>query len=184
MTALGYPLVVGFDPGLRQAGWGLLHYYEPSNKLFIDCGLIKTPGQVNGRRIKGDRALAFMAEAIKNKDWRASRYVPDLLVVEGQDFHGRKGIRKVSPQDISRIASVSGMFAVAQPAIRIAFVQPSVWTRGIPKEKNQALICRELGETPESLAKIAGCTVKQTKEVIDALGMALWGLKRLENGVS
>lgn len=163
-------LVVGFDPGVRFAGWAIV-----SRELsFVSGGLLKVPGVVDRRKIKGDLALEYMLQEIHESE--LCSLPVGLLAVEGQHL-SRKHLK---PMDIVRVGWVSGAMAGACRARVTKVANPGDWTGGVAKEVSQHRALYRAGESWESVAAKAGCTVAQASEVISALGIGQWAWKQAE----
>ena len=118
----------------------------------------------------------------------------DLLVVESQEAYLGSGSRKSTPKDLIWLATVAGLMA-AIPSERLLMPRPKEWKGQVPKAIQQGRKARRLGwqgtihETksggwfeptdfgayPPEIHDVRGT---QWGHVMDAIGLALWGLQR------
>jgi hypothetical protein len=161
-------IVGGFDPGINRAG---LVCWSTEHQQVVHAELFKLPTQIDKRKVKGDYAMTMMVRLLKGTQ---QPIVPELLVVETQHTH-----RHPRPQDLVRLATISGAAAACFPASEILFAQPGDWTGSISKDIHQNRTLRKAGVTREALADMVGCTLPHASELVDALGLALYGVKKL-----
>lgn len=179
------------DSDRQQAGvtsWGL----DPGKRA---CGLAL---------VEGDKVLAVMVVRVPRVDkrWEMPSMIQkivgqvnhtDVFVVENQQAYGRG---KADPNDLISLAHVAGaaVGAATWRAKEVHFPLPKEWKKGIPKGAHQARVLDQLGwsyefdgpkrpvknvQIPEEVDRPKhGIPDEHMSEVVDAIGLALWGVSR------
>lgn len=115
----------------------------------------------------------------------------DVFTVENQQLY-EEG--KAKPQDLLHLAHVAGSCAgaAAFKAETVYFPLPATWKKGVPKGVHQSRVLDKLGwsytfngpkkpvsnvQYPEGV-KLGTIPAKHTSEAVDAIALALWGVKR------
>lgn len=170
-------IILGVDPDLHATSFVWLG----SNGV-LDVRVARVP-----KKIVGDEAVDAMCDVLAGMDLLRTA-LPDLVVVEGQHIvRGEKGTK--NPVDILRLAQVAG---AASCAARRAYRStktirptPAEWKGQVPKEVHQARVLRDQGwGTMEAGLAALGTrwpevTTREWLHVVDALGLAQWGRKKL-----
>lgn len=112
-----------------------------------------------------------------------------VFVVENQQAYGQG---KADPNDLIRLSHVAGAAAGAAAfrAGRVLFPRPRVWKGGVPKGVHQGRVLDQIGwgyqfngpkrpvtkvEVPEGVKLLGEIPEEHWSEVVDAIGLALWG---------
>lgn len=152
-------IVLGVDPGLTATGAALF-----DNGEWRTCTI----------RPKGSDLVARIEEIIvslKGFVRRGAGYgIPlDLLVVERMfAYPGRKVVAQ--PNDLIKLAMLGGAVIGAIPHELAAAPTPKVWKGGVPKDIHHKRLRQRIG------FRLEACS----KDAMDAVGLALWGLDLLD----
>lgn len=144
-------MLLAIDPG-EHTGWALFN----SDKQLVDCGL-------------GDAR-------------KSPKFGPLVSVtIEQPVIYPRM---KARPNDIVTLALGAGEWAgIFRPLAPVEYVEPSKWKGSVPKAKHQPRIWAKLTETEFAIVErafVAGKVPKSLKNnVVDAVGIGLWKVKRL-----
>ena len=171
--------ILAFDPDTRATGWA----YLKEGKITA-VGIIRL-----SKKFSGQRAASVMAGKV-NSEIRSMPFV-DLGIVEGQQIY-RNG--KADGNNLLKLAAVSGacLGALMFKAARVEFPVPRTWKGQAPKGVHQARVLSELGwkhtwqgpkkppkidEIPDGVEVVGPDPGVHWKEIVDAMGLALWGWK-------
>lgn len=152
-------MLLAIDPG-NDAGWSL---FDPAGRL-VRCGLVDSPHKLN----------------------LPAGTVIDRVVIERPMIYPG-GRQKARPRDIITLAvhagEWSGRFGTA--GVLVTFVEPAEWKGGpIPKDVSHARIIRKLDEGEQAVVLAAkrangkAVTAKQSKDVLDSVGIGLFAVGR------
>lgn len=157
----------GFDPGINECGWAIV-----STEGSIICGLIKNPSKAT----KGWQKLEDMLNVLQLSFDQILAIHPPLSAwtCEGQYT------TRVGSQDHNvRLGWLSAyVYALGEGLGNRRIAVPATWTRNVPKELRHEKLLSKIGppETWKWVGKIANKS--QMHNVIDAVGLAFWGLEQ------
>ena len=174
--------VVGVDPDTKVTGWAM-----------VTDGKVTAVGVVDIREkgLRGQEAAAYMSKVLTHVLIRMPEV--DLGVVEGQQVYRGS---KVDANGLLKVAAVSGaaLGALGLRSHLLEFPTPRMWKGQTPKGAHHARILNDQGwefefQGPKKPPKITSVPdhvkivgpeipVGHWKEVVDAMGLALWGWKK------
>ena len=178
-------VAIGVDPDTFATGLAL-----------VSCALPQGAGEPQGLTVEMVRVaeaegpdararLMHMAPAVSDAMYLLideANYSLEACVVEGQAH--RPGDKR--PDDIVQLAVVQGMAASAlcahlDSSCALSMPLPVQWKGSLKKRKHQALVLKQLGLADDlpGVPGAEGLTDKQRGHVVDAIGLAVWGLERL-----
>lgn len=143
---------IGIDPGLNATGWAVVE----ADKGPIATGTVR-PG-------KDDTNLYRKLLRIQvHLEIAISTYEPECLVVEQMQVrHGTQ----YDPQDLIPLSIITGIaFALRQQGAYIP--TPTEWKGSVPKDIHH-----------ERLRKKLNFNERASKDALDAIGLAVWGLEQ------
>jgi hypothetical protein len=169
--------VLALDPDTKGSGWA-----------YLQGGKIEAVGVISPseKGLKGSLAAIAMAGMI---NYTLTKLPPvDLAVVEGQEVY-RNG--KADANNLLLLALVSGaaLATMSSRAKLMVCPRPKEWKGGAPKGAHQARILDEIGwkydfqgpkVPPKVRETLEGIPPEHVKEIVDAIGLALWGLKKVQ----
>lgn len=170
MNSKGYGgRVFAIDPGLRSCGLA----------LFSKDGELEACELVEHRNGDGPSQWVGMGKAVDEamRAMGGRRCPSDEVVIEYMQT--RRG-RTDAHDALIQLSQVSGVIFGYGPSY--AFAAPAnVWTSGWAKDKNHPRIRRRLRapETKVLEEALAGTPEGSWKEILDAVGIGLWHLRRL-----
>lgn len=160
--------VFAVDPGLRSCGLAL-----------FDGGELVGAELVVHRNGNGPSQWRGMGEAVSDaiRELGGRRRPTDELVIEYMQT--RRG-RSDAHDDLIQLSQVSGVIYALGPR-QIYHAPANTWTKGHTKEKNHPRIKRRLSNLEQAtLEECLSCfPAGSWKEIIDAVGIGLWHLRRL-----
>lgn len=176
--------VIGVDPDLHHTGWALV---EPGR--VVSCGVIRIAG-----RFRGAEAAVQMCRVL-GVELRPRREEASSAVVEGQQVYSRSQSR-ADPKNLLHLATVSGA-VIATLRTPTYLPTPRQWKGSVPKAIHQGRVLSEL-EGPWEFTRPANRrngvivtkyplgiwqgskapTATDWKHVVDAIGLAVWGLNQ------
>ena len=189
-------IVLGIDPDTNNTGYALLEEGDEGVKVLV-CGVVDT------RSTKGILAVEKTAEGLR--DALAKLPPADLVIAEYPvHYNGGPGVRhgrpnKVNPNSLVMLAAVSGAAVGAanlKEGGKSALARPAVWKGQQSKGANQRQSCRIIGwkfkvtsnysialteVTPHKDTVVnewKGRSKKPWSEILDAVGIALYGLNK------
>lgn len=152
--------LVSIDPGLRAAGWA--HF---DDKRLVACG------------------CSFADVGNGPRQWRAM--ANELRTVSGCET---LVIERMEPRTsmsaafdaLVELTIISGMLADSHEG-ELVFLRPSIWTGKFDKTVNHHRIRKRLTQAEEDLvdAVLVGIPPDNHKEVLDAVGIGLYQVRRL-----
>jgi len=155
---------LAIDPDLHHAGIAIVHY-DPilrNRPTVYWTGVALAP-----RKLKSYEAASAL-------EWPTPPGVEpyDVLVVEGQRIYPHS---PADPEDIMHLAFAAGLALghYRGSAVETAVPHPQQWKGSIPKPVAHARILSRCIIHPEAAVLVAG---PHKSHVIDAIGLALWGL--------
>ena len=86
---------------------------------------------------------------------------------------------KGDPNDLIDIAIFCGEAAYAFRAYEVEFVLPHAWKGSVPKKVMTDRILNRLTAVERQIVEACGCPKSKIHNVLDAVGLGLWRLKRL-----
>jgi hypothetical protein len=162
--------LISIDPGTVNLGWAA---WDGLGRL-VAAGCSRT---VRTKSLDGKidaHATALFRDAWKASEGRMSKNALDVLV-ERMQIDGRQ----VPPKDLLDVQAVG--FAVAGLlGARVVSHPPSRWKGSIPKDIHHMRIRAELEEHERRILDeaLAGVPKANRKEVLDAVGLGCYHLKR------
>lgn len=163
-------MLIGFDPGLREAG---LAVFE-GNKL-TRATLVRSPEKEK----RGPEAWLAMAKAVADElhlDFLNTQSRRLTLVVEHQQVYQQK-FWKGDPDDLLQLAGVNGAVCKSIWADRYIHTLPRQWKGTVKKEVWTKRIESKL--TPEEIQNLVPCPASLRHNLLDGVGLGLWYLGRL-----
>ena len=172
--------VLGIDPDTRGTGWAIVE-----DGKVVQCGVLDIT-ELYSKKVKGREAAVCMAGTLVK--FCAGLPPMTLAVIEGQQVY-RSG--KADANNLLLLALVSGAAAGAcvWKAAATVVPRPKDWKGQQPKGVNQARSLNRLHwvfefdgpdkpvknvEFPEGVL-MGQPKASHLKEVVDAIGLALWG---------
>lgn len=148
--------MVCIDPGTQCAGYAT---FSEEDKAMISCGVF--------------RGNDWMDTAARVPDFGKV----DKLVIEDPRVYP---ITNVDPNNLMILAKAVGAIVANVKAIHTKLVTPSRWKKSVPKKIHQKRILR--GMTPEETQILENCLCPKSLKhnVIDAVGIGLWELRRIK----
>lgn len=156
---------LGIDPGLREVGVAI--WCDRKGLLFAK--LI--------RELKTESRMFGIVEAVKkdSRRWRAY----SQSVIEYPEIYPQRFWRG-PPNTIRDLAAVAFGIAVAIDATpRPQLILPKTWKGQVPKEIHNARTLERAGIAEKDLIKMAGAPKTKIHNVLDAIGLAIWGEETL-----
>jgi len=155
-------MILAIDPGIRSCGWAL---FGPDKRL-LRCGLVQTKST---NRHLGDDA-ATMAAAI---GFGSPHVILEEMVLRPED-------PKSQAEDLLRVQLVGGIVA-GRCGGRVTTVHPMRWKGAVPKRIHQSRIRDELSEAERAVLEAGTAKVRGALKhnVLDAVGIGLWGVGRM-----
>jgi hypothetical protein len=153
-------MLLAIDPG-EHTGWAVFNQID---KSIIECGL-------------GDCRLGEW----HRKWWNAEAPCQHLnrVIIEQPVIYPRM---KARPNDIITLAVRAGEWGgVFHKHASIEYIEPFKWKGSVPKEKHQPRIWAKLTEAEHGIVEraVAGVADSYGNNIVDAVGLGLWQLKRL-----
>jgi Holliday junction resolvasome RuvABC endonuclease subunit len=167
-----YLRALGIDPSLRNTGFATVTYFPERNTYeVIDCLVLSNPV-----KYKGSNAIIHMLEMIQEVEGLIGGLY-DGIFIESPTFQYGANI---SAGTLSSIAHISGgcaaIYLEAHHHDEVHLIAPSEWKGNETKEDTREKITKALGSPlfwgfEEKVSPI------KMEHVIDAAGLALWGIK-------
>lgn len=151
------------DPGLRGCGVAIF-----DGARLTTAGYVKNPSA--GR---GYSAASALARAIQH---RVVTYHYDIALVEYPRAYGSVHA-KGDPNDLLDVAAVGSAVAMLFEPEKIESVFPSDWKGNVKKSIMLVRIAEKL--TDEERAVVQKTNKSDTEDILDAIGIGLWKLRRL-----
>lgn len=188
-AALSARRVLGFDPGLHDAGAAALEG-PPGRELLRAAWWLRPaapaaavcPACVRRRpscpHVEGPAHRAAMVAALLLAAGPMDAFA--LVVVEGQ-FLPAAHVRTIDPGALLELAAQAGAVAAlaAQAGAVVLQPPPRDWRGTCPKPELQCSILASLGEEERAALPRAPQTGRYLSDPLDAAGLALWGVGRL-----
>ena len=179
-------ICLGVDPDLHNTGWALVE--SGDSPVVLAVGVAKVSG-----RYKGTDAIVRMSKSFYSSVLISDLDDPDLVVVEGQEIYVGKS--KARHSDILSLAQAAGvclgLLAHCYPSL---LPKPKEWKGEVPKQTHQSRVLQKLhgdwtwekiGSQKDGYCNVTSApshlsTLNKTawKHVIDAIGLACWGLSK------
>ena len=147
--------LVTFDPAARHAGWAAFR-----EGRLASCGLERE-----------DPLSAGLEEL-------AGTLSVHRLVVEVPQVYQQRGW-KGDPNDLIEVALTAGRIAQAFDQAPAEFVRPHAWKGSVPKDVMLLRITESLDGAEQNVLHAAKVPASMKHNVIDAVGLGLWALGRL-----
>lgn len=175
------PVVIGIDPDSKTTAWAAVRGSE-----------VRAVGVFNTKKSSSSMATARLLQPGIEQMMRV--WQPDLVVVEGQQFHYGGTAR---PSDIILLAQIAGAIAgmvLAARPVKVTMPTPSDWKGQTKKHINQARTFAHYGILSavgagysyptgcKTISRVAGAGAlnkSDWKHVGDALGLARFGYARV-----
>ena len=160
-----------FDPGLRGTGVAVFE-----NKVLVACAYVRSPN-------KKDRG----ARAWKDMGWAAHTWYhktmdgwsPDAVAHEQMQVY-RASLQKGDPNDLLELAGVCGwVAALVGTDCKVTPYLPRQWKGQIPKDVHAKRILGRLNPNEAQVLKAEKIPKSLEHNVIDAIGIGLYHLKRV-----
>jgi hypothetical protein len=150
--------LVSIDPAKRSVGWASFEDGE-----LVNCGLVRA-----------DRLLRLCSELER----LLGNERPDLAIVEiPQVYVQRK--QRGDPNDLVHVAIVAGVVIhLLRHSEEVKLVRPRTWKGTRPKAVCNDLTLSRLNDTERSILDGVDVPASLRHNVIDAVGLGLWELKR------
>lgn len=163
---------VAVDPGLRGCGVAIF-----TRGTLMRAAYVKNSME-SGR---GYAAHAAMADAVDK--WMTTREPLNTsdIIIEFPQIYGASTSKKGDDNDLLDLAGVGGAIASMFNTMRILSPHPRDWKGQVPKETMTERIRRALSDTER--ANIEKCPASLMHNVLDAAGIGLWQLGRLNKKV-
>lgn len=174
-------VALGVDPDLHNCGFA---FVRGDRVLYAGCVTVPT-------KVKGAEAAVAMSRNFAAA-LEVVPYRPEITIVEGQQLYDAPGKRHRRPQDIVHLANAAGAVVgaahISYPSTKIHLPKPNAWKGSIAKGVKQGRIlkcagiedfkCSEASALPMTIPAWGKHIRKsQWTHVIDAIGLAQWGLK-------
>ncbi len=154
---------VAIDPGLRELGVAVFH-----GRDLVRAFLVKNPE----RHLRGPSAWQSMAGAtVANLDLR-----PDLAVVEIPQVYRESRAPSVDPDDLLQLVGVEGVIIGRLQPHRSVGYRPREWKGQVRKEAHNKQTLALLSASERTA--IQDCAASYLHNVLDAIGLGLFQLKR------
>lgn len=159
---------LSIDPGVTCCGWALWK----GNELF-ECGLSRTKAKTIEERVQ-DQKFRW--------HWRIEI---DKLVIEKPEIYQQR-FWKGDPRDLIDLAMVVGGIIGANSFFAdVKTVFPKQWKKQVPKHITEKRVLEKLSPkekgilaTPEVIGEPHTAPPSLRHNLIDAVGIGLWSLKR------
>ena len=148
-------MILCVDPGTTCAGFAI---FSKSDSSLIRCGVFR-----------GD-------------DWiDTANKIPEFegiekLIIEDPRIYP---VTNVNPNDLMKLAKAVGAIVAKIDAKHTKLVTPSKWKKSVPKKIHQKRIWRTLEEKEKEILDGCLCPKSLHHNVVDAVGIGLWELKRM-----
>lgn len=167
-------ILVCVDPGLRGCGMAVFD----SGELFR-AGYVVNP-VLSGNGYTAHEAMGWEALVwLRNNSSEGAFF--DKLLIEHPRVYPGSAQQKGDPNDLLDVVAVGASVATALTDISLGSaletVYPFDWKGNAPKEVMTARIRAAL--SPEERAKILPCAAGLMHNVLDACGIGLWRLRRI-----
>ena len=165
---------IGFDPDTHNAAWAA----------------VGTSGILRVGLFRGKDATE-VAQTIGAYEGFEASAAPPTVVIENQTAY-LVGENKATPRDLIELSFVAGAFVAHFPRSTVYRPRPAAWKGQVPKDVHQRRILDGLGLRstvkgtgrnayciPDDPSHISGSQTldpKDWKHVVDAIGLAVWGL--------
>jgi hypothetical protein len=162
-------IALGVDPDLRNSGFAVVQSRAGAKPLVEFAFTIRTDA-------KEAREWDLVDAAVNIRPWNFPTGPIERATVEAQMIYPRQ---KARPNDILRLAYVAGSWAGKLAAVlscSVETVLPRDWRGTIPKAVAQARILSRV-EWPLREQVAATLTKTEFSDVVDAIGLALYGLR-------
>ena len=152
--------LISIDPGKHSIAWA---YF--SNAVLVDCGLIQS------------KNLVVLATKVDVQIIEYRNITPDLVVVEKPQAYQQKHW-KGDPNDLIDLALAAGAATHALGCCEIEFVLPRTWKGQTPKKISNARTLKNLTDIERQVFKRMDVIPSLRHNVIDAIGIGMWKLRR------
>ena len=146
------PGILAVDPGVKCMGWAMFQ-----TEFMIDCGLARG---ANLQQTLADLPVSFCSH----------------LVVEDQQIYQTT---KARHSDILKLAQAAGGVIGRVQCFNLELVKPRTWKGNVPKTIFMSRILTKLDESEISIFDRLSCPKSLKHNVLDAIGIGLYKLKRL-----
>ena len=144
-------MMMSVDPGTKATGWAVWE-----DRAMVLCGLAR------GRNwLQTVRAMPRIE-------------VTDLWL-EDQQIYRNSGVDAHSLLAVSRVV---GAVAFHVPAKKVELVRPATWKGQVPKEICNRRTYSRLTPSEKILVELANCSESLKHNLLDAVGIGLWAIKR------
>lgn len=167
--------VAGFDPSLRNTGYGILTYDDETQELWPSfCGLIQTPA-----RFTGTDAILYKIEEIHKLSQREEIKSCDKFIVESPAAIYYSGMSSGGLIPVAHIAGACATILCLNKTgsfdrETIKLVRPVEWNRSKKKAKTEQRLVELFGPVDEWDYHKKPKTASKLEHIVDAIGMAFW----------
>lgn len=190
---------LGIDPDLHRTAIAAISQEDtlPAPLIYVEGWIVKTPTELTGIDAVKHTAT-FLHEALesytKNLPFRREPgAMRPVIAIEGQHINLK---RTRNPKSILQLALVSGaaIASVSKIPNRLVLVpEPDEWSN-VPKHIRHQRIAKRMGFTgaltkgaepyfvPTNAPMPPGMRKSDWKHLMDAIGLALWGIKIARGG--
>jgi hypothetical protein len=166
--------VAGFDPSLRNTGYGILNYDDETDELWPSfCGLIQTPVKYTGT----DAILYKIEELYKlsqlDEIKSCQQYIvesPAAIYYSGMSSGGLIPVAHVAGACASILCLKDNVFNSSS----VTLVRPVQWNKTKKKNKTESMLIELFGPITDWDYHRKPRTESKLEHVVDAIGMAFW----------
>lgn len=165
--------VAGFDPSLRNTGYGILNYDSDSGELWPSfCGLIQTPTKYTGTDAilyKIDAMHKLSQEEIFQDCYRFIIESPAAIYYSGMSSGGLIPVAHIA-------GACATIFRLRNNQVNhdVTMVRPVEWNKSKKKIKTEQRLVDLFGPVPNWDYHSKPRTESKLEHVVDAIGMAFW----------
>lgn len=173
---------LGIDPDLHSTGIALVE--NGKTVLAVRCPLVSSNFRKEAAVVQMAGAMEIILAELFSEYGK-----PDVCAVESQKVYLKSRVRPQDLIDLSKVAGVAiGLVRAYYSAVRIECIGSKTWKGDVPKPISQKRILRSVGipfepgtvptkilRLPEGIGFEKLTTKAQMIDVIDAIGLAVWG---------
>lgn len=170
-------MLLALDPSVRSPGAALFR-----GGLLIAADRVKVPKQDDQKFADGAR-WDLVARLVEAWAGRAQQQIVELVFERPQIYTWGKS--KGDPNDLVGLAGVAGALvgrlSIASPSLHVSSPTPAEWIGQLPKAtKGSALVSPRAQRILSRLSPDELALVPDQHDALDAVGLGLWRLGRLE----
>jgi hypothetical protein len=130
------------------------------------------PGTITGHAVFHDGTLTHAGLGMPSIH-------ADEVVIELPEYRRES---RVSPNDLIALAVKVGIMVRAYLGSKVTLVKPSKWKGSVPKKVHHPRIIAALAENELVVVSNVKASAARLHNVVDAVGLGLWALKRMGRG--